>query len=508
MLTSRVWGVVLVTFTSLISAQEALCAQVSERIGRSSSVPASLALQCLRSVPLQTESALTQLTGLRLLLGFQSDLAYLNSSQPARLYPDVDILGGLDTLQARLQQDFYPNEYDFQADLARLIASAYDGHLSYIPDIVGTFAFLRIARSGDRFPLISVSSDGVELPEVYAYQDRFILAATSARTTFVPSPVVQINGQDVQDFLNQQAALAGSYHDPDANYNLLFPTELAPESGTIFEEFRFFDESDETKLTYANDTEVILSVRALSTSDLTGIADGESFFGRCCNGTIEDLLSEEMGSRNMVSAVGLSEALQQSASMNVVPARPRLRSAELEKRQADSDRPQFPTEVVAYASRVSGYFPESNSDLAVLAISTFQNALDEVADFQSTIGDFLAISEEAGKTRLIIDLRGNPGGLGFLAHDTFRQIFPTAFPYDAVNFRAVPLFDLTGRVVSQAFSSASAEDFDNPLSAPPFFSGAYPFNYRQQLDANNETFQSWPDLFGPADTQPLTALRL
>lgn len=90
--------------------QESPCAQLSTSL-QDRTVPAQVALSCLRTVPLQNEANIDQLDGLRIFLESESDLLYLNSSEPARLYPDVDLLAGLDTLQQRLGEDYYSNEY-------------------------------------------------------------------------------------------------------------------------------------------------------------------------------------------------------------------------------------------------------------------------------------------------------------------------------------------------------------------------------------------------------------
>lgn len=126
--------------------------------------PADLTLSCLRSVPLAKEDDLLQLKGLRTFLEFQSDLEYLTDPTIGRIYPGVDLLAGLDKLTSMLQDDIYENEYDFQLDIFKLFSSAYDGHLSYTPDIVDVFAFARLQNEDLKdegipayFSLISVS---------------------------------------------------------------------------------------------------------------------------------------------------------------------------------------------------------------------------------------------------------------------------------------------------------------------------------------------------------------
>ena len=277
--------------------QESPCAQLSNATLDLSSgaaikdtavkyVPAQLALSCLRTVPLQNKTNIRQLKSLRTFLQFQSDVSYLNSSRPARLYPEVDLIAGLETLQQRLKDSYYTNEYDFQADISRLLASAYDGHLVYIPDIVGSFGFARVSN-GVKYSLVSVSSDGTSLPSVYADIDRVALAQ-SGGASYEASQITKINGRDVEDFLNDHASLTGHKHDPDANYNSLFPNALTrqfePVAGNFERFFLLQDPANETVLSFQNGTEAHLQIVASSRINLSGITDGGDFFKRCCGG--------------------------------------------------------------------------------------------------------------------------------------------------------------------------------------------------------------------------------
>lgn len=51
------------------------------------------------------------------------------------LYPSVNIEAGLQKIGSDLKSGKYSNEYDIQNDIYSLVASAYDGHFNYIPDI-------------------------------------------------------------------------------------------------------------------------------------------------------------------------------------------------------------------------------------------------------------------------------------------------------------------------------------------------------------------------------------
>ena len=60
-----------------------------------------------------------------------------------------------------MQAGAYQSEDDFQLDIAAVLLLARDGHLTYIGDALGIFAFQK------DFSLVSVSSDGKRLPEVF-----------------------------------------------------------------------------------------------------------------------------------------------------------------------------------------------------------------------------------------------------------------------------------------------------------------------------------------------------
>lgn len=92
--------------------------------------------------------------------------------------------------------------------------STHDGHFVFIPDSVGT-----IFNWARPVPLVSVSTDGKELPQPYVYAD--VLAESLGNTSFTPSPITKINGEDATDFLENWSQ-RGSLQDRDALYNNVF----------------------------------------------------------------------------------------------------------------------------------------------------------------------------------------------------------------------------------------------------------------------------------------------
>jgi hypothetical protein len=58
---------------------------------------------------------------------FQSNLAYLKSPPPSYQQAGVDFLGGLELIQAKINNGGYANQYEFEAALQALIYSTHDG---------------------------------------------------------------------------------------------------------------------------------------------------------------------------------------------------------------------------------------------------------------------------------------------------------------------------------------------------------------------------------------------
>jgi len=92
------------------------------------------------------------------------DSAYLKNPPASYFYPPLDIFGKLSSVKANLLNGLYPNEYTFQEDLYQVFAPAHDGHFVLYPD-----ALTKAFEWGRQLALVSISSDGKELPEIYVY---------------------------------------------------------------------------------------------------------------------------------------------------------------------------------------------------------------------------------------------------------------------------------------------------------------------------------------------------
>ena len=75
--------------------------------------------------------------------------------------PSTDILSGVDSILDKVKQNAYSSQFDMELELSRLIDSAYDSHLVFQFCSQSIFA-LTVDQ-----PIVSISKDGLALPQVY-----------------------------------------------------------------------------------------------------------------------------------------------------------------------------------------------------------------------------------------------------------------------------------------------------------------------------------------------------
>ena len=339
-----------------------------------------------------------------------------------------------------------------------------------------------------RVPMLTSSSDDAE-----AYTDNLPV-----------SNIVAINGQDVTNFIENEAL--SIFGDPDAHYNFMFwGVGRAPYAGSV--EHLLFALSSlpglnltqlhcrnstgfltalppysypgaHTNLTFANGTHKSYPNQA-ATSQYTWsnkIVDGESFTHKLCI---------EPAQTNGSSASTTSSAVSNLPTMIGHPEKPIVKDPN---------------------NSVAGYFLNGTeyNDTAVLYVSSFYigfngNSSDYTDTFVNTTRDFLAAAKAADKTKLVIDLSGNPGGNLLLAYDLFRRLFPDIEPDGTGRFR-VPI---AGDIYGQALGKLSQEQVDPQASDSAvvalnksYWEGA-PWNYRTSLSTNLTNLTSWADFFPP-----------
>ena len=260
------------------------CAAINSAIaaappGSRKVVTAEMGFNCLASVPLDKAGNVKLIDDMKLFVKWQSNIAYLKNPPANYTEKPVDVMGELDRMQKGLANGTFKTEYDFQMGLMTLFNSAYDNHFAYQPDILAS------AMQFQRPPgteLVSVSSDGKTMPEVFLYQD---IRKANTNSSYKPSAVKMINGMDVMSFLKNESTQS-DFHDADTRWNALFPSQALISAGTTFlGSFRTGQyQGPNTTMVFANGTEYSQMNLAVVFGNFTGVDSGQAFFKQFCTG--------------------------------------------------------------------------------------------------------------------------------------------------------------------------------------------------------------------------------
>lgn len=109
-------------------------------------------------------------------------------------------------------------------------------------------------------------------------------------------------------------------------------------------------------------------------------------------------------------------------------------------------------------------------------------------EFQTDVSIFLAKCKSAGKTRLIIDIRGNPGGTIYLGYDLFKQLFPTLIPYSGIRIRGSDAANALGNIAS----SSQVQNNASSVLATSIFN-----DKTCLVGPDGPSFNSWQQVYGP-----------
>jgi hypothetical protein len=120
-------------------------------------------------VPLDEAKSSAFIDYLNPFLQFQSTLAYLKSPPAGYTLPGVDIIGGLDEIKKNIQSGSYTSQWAFEKDVNALVnIMPKDFHLTLgrsVP-LSQVFSFYTSLH------LVSLSTDGLQVPQVYVKSER------------------------------------------------------------------------------------------------------------------------------------------------------------------------------------------------------------------------------------------------------------------------------------------------------------------------------------------------
>ncbi|KAF2754326.1 hypothetical protein EJ05DRAFT_504417 [Pseudovirgaria hyperparasitica] len=436
-----------------------------------------LALACLHSVPVNQDVDPQLVDELKVYLEFQTTLSYLKDPPKGYDNPPVDLMGGMDAIKQNITNGFYYSEYEVQMAIATLLTSAHDGHLGFQSDISSVFSF------ETRSPLVSASRDGIELPQIYVWED-LMFPFLGGGPSFTPSPVTRINGQDIEEYLDG-LIVQSLLHDADARYNDLFYS--TPRSSIQGGTFGFTSIGQYAgawiNTTHLHGTMTSFQNVAVSHLDFTGVEDGGSFYSKFCTGLHAAPLLDPTDSSLHTGTDSESPEDEPSAVTTPTP-RPTAFG--------------YPYPVVKHSGNAVGGYFLNGTDVAVLSMPTFTagDTISDVQEYQDVVTTFIQEALKDGKTKLIIDLRGNGGGNTVLGFDTFKQLFPSIEPWGASRFRAHEAFFQIGNLLEPYISDAALAKSD-PEMYRYLQRNFTNYNYVATLTENNTDFASWKDYYGP-----------
>ncbi|KAL3952473.1 hypothetical protein ACCO45_012416 [Purpureocillium lilacinum] len=253
------------TTTPTTSPTANACAQVSaswasqKKTTATPTVAATLAHECLESVPLGKDAAIKLV----------DSLDYF--------YPGFDLFANLAKVKANLQADKYKSEYAFQADLYETVfGPGHDGHYVFYPDALTKVLKWRRDRS-----LVSVSEDGKSLPVIKLYED----VVKDPKTARVVS---KINGIEASKYVEDTIVKATYNQDVDSAYNSMFYSKAISATNNLSGYFQsggrigVIYQGANTTITFADGEDLTLENKANVIGDMTGVTDGPSFYKKFC----------------------------------------------------------------------------------------------------------------------------------------------------------------------------------------------------------------------------------
>ncbi|KAH6672424.1 hypothetical protein B0J14DRAFT_73417 [Halenospora varia] len=446
---------------TIARAQEsAVAANPNIALSSLPSISATLAYQCLTSVPINATASVAFITWYKNYLQFQSTLAWLKKPPPSYQQPATDIIGGLDDISAKLTKGTFTNEYDFEVAFRKLLITAHDGHLSLSLPAFRAFTFRA------PYTFISISADGSALPQVYIADDYYFTATTTRTLNWNASPITTINGAKPVDFFSAYAKekVSGQI-EPHGDWNLMFDNSARASigGGAAFGGGGFFpDAAVVMNITFANGTTTSGSWFARANIDLTGVRTGKDFY---------DL------------QVAPQEEEDPTTPTTTTPTKPKTTLTEI---GAPYPFPVTVQKALGAGGYFTGYFLNQSS-VAVMSIPSFDMTGVHAQNFQAAVATFLKASKAAGMKKLVIDLQGNGGGTVALGFDLFKQIFPTLEPFGGSQLRATRALDAIGTTL---YRSTPAVQRSLDARGSPFS----PFG---NLDTDLKAFGSWARMFGP-----------
>lgn len=237
-----------------------------------------------------------------------------------------------------------------------------------------------------------------------------------------PPAITRINGQDAAAFITDQGLKFVNTQDQDSQWNAMIQTYASPDAITPVAGSIIY-QGDNVTLEYENGQKVTQDSYALirAAADFRNINSGEDFYNRFCNPDAQP-----------ASNVTAPATAPPQTPGTLQPPAPAI--------------PGYPIPAIrdSGANATAGYFLtgagyEDTAVLSVIGFAPLGNAnfdvIEYITNFQKVVGDFLAMCKQAGKTKLVIDVSANGGGLVVAGYELYSQLFPGTPLFQANNLR-------------------------------------------------------------------------
>lgn len=445
--------------------------------------------ECLVSVPFNEAVALRFIEYYNTTMQFQSTLAYLRDPPSTYQQPTIDFDTQIESIKNNVTSGVYQNQYAFEADVQHLVQSLHDAHVYLVGGALSAFSF------GSDSPLMTLSVDGVQTPEIYFQDD------VQNRIHYDISPITHINGEPVVDYLTRFAALNvyGSL-EPHGDWNQIMynPVQDILSIYDVFTMDAPFYWGDSLNFTMKNGSTVETPWTALYTNaDFTGpLTTGGDYY----NYFVLGLLPANYGNPDLVE---LPCPWVTDPSNDQCPGWSLDNSSSAEIHNwSDITYGAFPgnpivaQEGLAYGSGggiVTGYILDAIS-VGVLSIPSFDELGWDVGNFSTAVDEFINQTHQDNIGKIVIDLQGNTGGAVELAFSTYSSFFPQYYPFAGSRRRSHELADILGSGLTEYWNGIS-------LDADPgdkYFYEANEWVVTDRINAQTgHNFSSWAEYYGP-----------
>lgn len=444
---------------SLAAARDA-CGEVYYEINltKKSSVPAKVAIECLRSVPFRSDLALYTAKQMRLFTQLYSAQAFFYDPPTAKLQiKPVNLNETFDHIERKAaQKDGYKSDYDFHLDLIQLYSSFRDGHVMYTPACAAHFHYQH------PYPLVMVQNKDDEYPTIH----------TVKSDGTIGKEVTKINGQDVLEHLEHLADTLPEIGviDRDTRFNLLLATRsFTEEMYTGLFALRNYYPGDDITITYADESSVIAKWIATPQGPVK-YTDTKQFYDMIClDAKYKDVMVNGHGNGTVDAQRTPDEDFHGPHSVD--------ERALQHSRESLTERDNHGKPIEEWEKKLGLFLIDH--DTAVLKIAAFENEPIGEMVTRTHWWQFLLkiekVIKEKSIKRLIIDVSDNEGGAVLLGLVTVHFLFPETMPYYGTDLRRSPLADLLIRGNAKT--------------------GLFNFNFQRKVD--NTEFASIEEYLGP-----------